>query len=403
MKHTIKSAAAFLTALMIITGSARFPLDTEATVQISADPAGRMISAQRLSLDNIGSGSLNIDSEVRSKSVSLGTAQTDIQEFPEKFDLRDTGRVPSVKNQGQFSTCWAHSSICAAESSIIGAVPDADLSEMHSALFCNYTNDGRKPDVKKANDILETGGSNHMVTNLWSEWKGPILEEKMPYDINAYSKMSEDEFYELMNDSDYHLKNAYMVDFGDNDSDREHINSQIKQLLLSGHAVDATIYHDRSTYSLEHNSLYSDHTTRFGNHSVCIVGWDDSFPADDFKEVPAGNGAWLARNSWGTATGKDGYFWISYYDGTLANVTAYDLGPADEHDFNLYYDMAAPGNFLSAFDEETEINAPSYMANVFCAENDMDITAMATYSVHNDISIEMILLSIMKFLYFWEK
>jgi C1A family cysteine protease len=44
-----------------------------------------------------------------------------------------------------------------------------------------------------------------------------------------------------------------------------------------------------------------------GGHAVCLVGYDDH------KVMPDGSvGAFLVRNSWGTAWGIGGYFWMAY-------------------------------------------------------------------------------------------
>ena len=38
------------------------------------------------------------------------------------------------------------------------------------------------------------------------------------------------------------------------------------------------------------------------NHGCCIVGWDDNYPAENFKQMPPADGAWLVKNSWGSET-----------------------------------------------------------------------------------------------------
>ena len=54
------------------------------------------------------------------------------------------------------------------------------------------------------------------------------------------------------------------------------------------------------------------------NHSITIVGWDDDFSKDNFRNgfKPEGNGAWLVKNSRGYQDIRSGYMWISYEDGS---------------------------------------------------------------------------------------
>jgi LPXTG-motif cell wall-anchored protein len=50
-------------------------------------------------------------------------------------------------------------------------------------------------------------------------------------------------------------------------------------------------------------SKSTDPMNTLANHVVSVVGWDDDFSRDNFgTEKPAGNGAFLVRNSWGTDT-----------------------------------------------------------------------------------------------------
>ena len=57
------------------------------------------------------------------------------------------------------------------------------------------------------------------------------------------------------------------------------------------------------------------------NHAVAIVGWDDNYSKDNFNSDmrPTKDGAYIALNSWGTAYGNKGYYYISYEDKYVEN------------------------------------------------------------------------------------
>ena len=121
---------------------------------------------------------------------------------------------------------------------------------------------------------------------------------------------------------------------------------------------------------------YNDADPYQANHVVTIVGWDDDYPASNFSGqagAPDGNGAWLAKNSWGSAqmyaadTGYhsywaspwglplsdgdidpdkngSGFFWVSYYDRSLGNFASWHVTPVEEsYDFNRQYDLPGLG------------------------------------------------------------
>ena len=79
------------------------------------------------------------------------------------------------------------------------------------------------------------------------------------------------------------------------------------------------------------------------NHAVALVGWDDNYPASNFnpENRPAGDGAWIIKNSWGKAWGDGGYEYISYYDSNFGmGASAYDISglEAGEADNIAQYD-----------------------------------------------------------------
>lgn len=163
-------------------------------------------------------------------------------------------------------------------------------------------------------------------------------------------------------------------------------NDDIKRALIETGAVEVGIAAEQSLPDdagtgefTNYNEWcqYNDTDPYQANHVVTIVGWDDDYPASNFvgsaSSEPAGNGAWLVKNSWGSAqmyaadTGYhsywaapwglplsdgdidpdkngSGFFWVSYYDRSLGNFASWHVTPVEEsHDFNHQYDLPGLG------------------------------------------------------------
>lgn len=116
---------------------------------------------------------------------------------------------------------------------------------------------------------------------------------------------------------------------------------------------------------------YTD-TPKDSNHIVAIVGWDDTFPASNFREghQPPADGAWIIKNSWGDDWGMDGYFYMSYYDQGICEVQSFEFLITEEtenvdHLDILEYDYMSVGDMHS-----TLFSKPVYSANVFDISED---------------------------------
>ena len=89
-------------------------------------------------------------------------------DFPERYDSRDYGKAPDVRNQGSLGTCWAVASVSALEASLL---PEEHLrfSADHLSLQNGY--------AKSQDD----GGAYTMTMAYLTSWKGPVLAEDDPY------------------------------------------------------------------------------------------------------------------------------------------------------------------------------------------------------------------------------
>ena len=156
------------------------------------------------------------------------------------------------------------------------------------------------------------------------------------------------------------------------------------------------------------------------NHAVTIIGWDDNYDASNFAKgfenskegaaahTPAGDGAWLVKNSWGSETGDcddsknfpsswgivddngkhTGYFWISYYDKSLCMPESYDFDITSYNDNDVFvvdqYDyLVSDGAVVNGSQD-----SPIYAANIFKADEDMDLRTMAVATYKTDTTVD---------------
>ncbi len=119
------------------------------------------------------------------------------------------------------------------------------------------------------------------------------------------------------------------------------------------------------------------------NHAVTIVGWDDSFPKENFFEPPPENGAWIVKNSWGSDEsdfpnkrdwGDHGYFYISYYDHTIENPEALDFDVTPDEDASGYFGFKYDYMPVVSDYSRSVFDKPASMANTFQNE-DVDMIA----------------------------
>ena len=121
-------------------------------------------------------------------------------------------------------------------------------------------------------------------------------------------------------------------------------------------------------------------------HAVTLVGWDDNYSKENFNANcrPAGNGAWIVKDSYGVELPRDnGYIYVSYYDTTFAYTEscAFPLiesrnnyGTVYQYDeFGQIMEWGIPAN-------STQIYTSGYGANMFTADKADELAAVGFYA-----------------------
>ncbi|WP_129600698.1 lectin like domain-containing protein [Anaerophilus nitritogenes] len=303
--------------------------------------------------------------------------------LPTRYDLREKGKLTSVKNQGQYGTCWAFAGMASLESYLL-PLKEYNFSENHLAYGHGYFN----------KITLDDGGFPAQTWSYFLRWEGPVNEEDDPYDGVDRRNMDIE--------TKKHVQNTRWIVHGKDFTN----NEGLKKAILKYGAVDSAVYvDDAMEYLLNYNhySYYSgtnndkeNERNRKGNiltnHEITLVGWDDDYPKENFVITPPGDGAFIVRNSWGKNFGDEGYFYLSYYDifddmedDEKITLSSIYMGESVENYKNIYqYDPL--GLITLIGDKEYE---KLYGANIFTAKEDEKIEGVGFYAVVDNLSYKI--------------
>lgn len=281
--------------------------------------------------------------------------------LPASYNYRDAGRLPSTKNQGSFSTCWAFASLTAVESSLM---PEENYifsvdNMVHNNGYSMKQNEG--------------GDYTRAIAYLTS-WRGPVLESDDVYgdgicntDALPVKHVQEVQIIESKNLEA--IKRAVFLDGGVESSLYTSMNN----------VGEASVYYNENTNS------YCYIGTRKPNHDIVIVGWDDHYSRDNFSENLEGDGAFICINSWGAEFGDDGLFYVSYYDSNIGihNVVYTGVEETDNYDSIYQSDICGWVGQLG-YEEEG-----AYFSNVYTADGAENIEAVGFYATGKNTSYEI--------------
>ena len=275
------------------------------------------------------------------------------EKLPAAYDMREHDRVSLVRDQGIYGTCWAFASLAALESTIRPA-ENLVFSVDHMAMNNSF------------NVSPFDGGEYYMSIAYLAAWQGPVLEEDDPYGdnqtVNGLSAVKHLEEAIILKDKNYEAIKSSVYKYG---------------------GVETVIYCDMKNatsssyyYNRNRSSYYYD-GDQTPNHDVVIVGWDDNYPKEYFNTEPAGDGAFICKNSWGQDFGDEGFFYISYYDTNIGmnSVVYTKLGNSDNYDKIYQSDLMGEVGTMG-FDDRPE----AYFANVYTAGKNETLKAVSFYA-----------------------
>jgi C1A family cysteine protease/uncharacterized protein YjdB len=311
-------------------------------------------------LDQVNSGSVTTDSLAETglipEPLLRGQSSQEVtEELPEAYDLRATGRISPIYNQGSYGTCWTFATMESLESYLM---PEANMDFSENNLAWNHGYDWNFDDA----------GNYYMATAYLSRYSGPVSEIDDPYASEQTTGL----------DALYHIQSVEMLP---NNPD------VIKQAIIDGGAVATAIHVAAEFIAVENNALYYLGTEE-PNHAVTIVGWDDNYDKNLFASSPEGDGAWIIQNSWGVEAGEDGFYYLSYYDTWAGNdVTAFHNAESLDNYGRVYqYDYLGTTSTMGYYHPDTP---SAWGANIFTPVASENLAAISTYITSFDTDVEI--------------
>ncbi len=292
-------------------------------------------------------------------SRDIPLAGSALTSSPRTFDLRSTGRLTPVREQGQCGACWAFSTYGSLESTNLpGSRWDFSENNMKNA---------------HGFDLSPCQGGNYLMAAAYlARWSGPVDESADPYRETGASTVQNIRPLQ-------HVQEIVFLPSRQGPLD----NTLIKEAIRQHGAVYSSIRWEKPNYNPARYSYYYSGSS-IQNHAIDIVGWDDTYSRYNFAATPPGDGAFIVRNSWGDDWGDQGYFYVSYYDTVIGReLIQFFSEPATNYDQVYAYD---PLGWV------TSVGAGSdtiHAANVFTATGNEELRAVSFYTPIKGSSYEV--------------
>ncbi len=341
----------------------RAPASAEFAAHVRARSLGL---APRLTADGHGLGLIPLPMEI--SPVRPRTPRLVDRAMPSYYDLRTSaGKLSPIRDQGNCGSCWSFATYGSLES-VLRPGEANDFSEQNMIDHSGFSL-GRCD-----------GGNITMATAYLARWSGPLNESKEPY-RSGLALDGAPKFPGVK-----HFQTGLFLPARASASD----NDLIKTAVALYGAVYVSMNWVSSGYNPAFASFYNAGAyEQGGGHAVCVVGWDDAFPAGRFNVPPPGDGAFIVRNSWGTAWGDAGYFYVSYHDTNFGRMwfnAVFHAQSAKNYKSVYQYD---PLGWVTSFGASGGGVDTCWSANVFKAAGKTPLAAVGTYAVSSNGEYEI--------------
>ena len=318
-----------------------------------------------------------------------------------KYDLRDSIDI-KLKDQMSSKCCWAFAATTVLETYMAKVKnKNVEFSPRHMEYATSRTFLDGINDVA-FNRELDSGGSAWEVSAYLTSGMGPVYEKDMPF-INSSEKIKLSEiknkqidfmvkeyiefpriFKEVINGQ------AKYSNGQEGQGHKEYTYSQVvemrdkvKEHITKYGAVMTMILAMQEYFSADWKSLFCNESSYTTNHGVTIIGWDDNYSVENFRQDcrPSSPGAWLVQNSTGEFAP---YFYISYED-VWVNNNIWGIKDIE----NINYDRIYQHDYLGKNGQLFAGSNTCKAINVFSKSEKKEFLNQISFSTYEDEEYEI--------------
>lgn len=322
---------------------------------------------------------INSDNEMYSGYVDdpyerLGVdTNNNLLSVPSSFDPRELNYTTANKIQETSNLCWLYATTGMAETFVSKNYGSKfNISPSHGAVAMSNAILPTDSSIGYYTNRPDCGGNNCKAFQYLTNWNSPIFNN---LDTVGWNSIVSENSYPL---SDFlNIDSPYLnLEFSDskslfnitsmtylNSHDIDGIKMAIKE--YGGVSTGISTVGKFNTDDDGEINFYSARTYPSPNHAVILVGWDDNYSKNNFSQdlddKVTCDGAWLVKNSYDDKK----YFWLSYQDGFLNNLTnnvavITGVKKANSNEKMLSYDY-----FPIAFNSNCYYKDDIYFCNVY--------------------------------------
>ncbi|MDD5360086.1 MAG: lectin like domain-containing protein [Sulfurovaceae bacterium] len=286
----------------------------------------------------------------------LDALLTKSNDFPSQFDLRKLGRITPARTGSGCASCWSVAATGALESALLPEGTLKTFSEDH---------------MQMSMSVCGGGGHWILAAGYYASWSGPVKYTDFDYQINNIGQNIP---------LQKHIQKIIFIPTRKDSLD----NDLIKFHLIHYGGVYASVSYRGITNPSENTYYWPEEGSV---HAVVIVGWDDTFDKNKFTYTynsdtgpktltPPGNGAFIVKNNGGPDFGNEGYYYISYYDGTIGYSGLAIYLPEPINNFKKVYQHEKRGMVNSVYGAAESM----FGANVFTATQSETLSAIGFFT-----------------------